>query len=503
MSEHDLILPGDARVVLPSTLVPDVLICDPPYRAHVHDNATSQDQHTDGNVRHNDFGFASLTEELRTWICQLAAKTRRWSLIYTDVESVAKWKDTLELAGATYIRTLPWVRWSMPALSGDRPPQGFECIVVAYGSNRGRKRWNGAGNLVRLAHPLDWSGPDELLEHLANGDWDDLTHIAHLALRGNGKHKTEKPLDQALDLVSWFSDPGELVVDPCSGSGTVGLACKILGRKFLGCELDAEWAGKGNARVQSCDPSNLPGSLSARDSERFLRWVTTSEKEKSDLVERKYNTERVRKRMADKKMASGTPGSVTSIEVVAPGSYYVNGKIMELKAGDRVPFETEPVEQREEAVNDAWTEAYQRCVAELAPPLSPALRAKLAERKTPAADRTLSLFEDEYVAKDWREAYERSVAELDEIPVPTWADPQATPKRVASGEAIPDPYKYLPGGEPKHYDTGNGCLVTTTIPPQNGEAAKRGKGRPPGARNKAPKAWKEAMARAVAELGVA
>jgi site-specific DNA-methyltransferase (adenine-specific) len=475
MGETDSILAGDARLILPVAFVPDILIVDPPYHEHVHNSASSQDQYTDGGVRHNDFGFDARTADLQVWICRLAARTRRWSVIYTDIESVASWKEELELAGAMYIRTLPWVRWSMPQLSGDRPPQGFECLVVAHGSDRGRKHWNGAGNL---------------------------THLAHLALRGNGKHKTEKPLDQALDLVSWFSDPGELVVDPCAGSGTTGLACKILGRKFLGSELDAEWAGKGNARIQSCDPSNLPGSLSARDSERFLRWVTTPEKEKSDLVERKYNTERVRKRMADKKMALGIPGSVTSIEVVAPGSYYVNGKIMELKAGDRVPFETEPVEQREEAMNDAWTETYQRCVAELAPPLSPALRAKLAERKTPAADRTLPLFEDEYVAKDWREAYERSVAELDEIPVPTWADPQATPKRVAPGEAIPDPYKYLPGGEPKHYDTGNGCLVTTTIPPQNGEAAKRGKGRPPGARNKAPKAWKEAMARAVAELGV-
>ena len=59
----------------------------------------------------------------------MAARVRRWSIIYTDIESVADWKRELELAGATYIRTLPWVRWSMPQLSGDRPPQGFECLA--------------------------------------------------------------------------------------------------------------------------------------------------------------------------------------------------------------------------------------------------------------------------------------------------------------------------------------------------------------------------------------
>ena len=193
ISMSDPILAGDAHILLPNAFVADILITDPPYRKHVHDSASSQDQHTDGGVRHNDFGFASMTPELKKWICQMAARVRRWSIIYTDIESVADWKCELELAGATYIRTLPWVRWSMPQLSGDRPPQGFECLVVAHGSDKGRKHWNGAGNL---------------------------THLAHLALRGNGKHKTEKPLDQLLDLVSWFSDrgtldQGELIVDPC------------------------------------------------------------------------------------------------------------------------------------------------------------------------------------------------------------------------------------------------------------------------------------------------
>ena len=62
----DSILLGDARVVLPAAFTADIMLVDPPYRAHVHDNATSQDQHNGGGVRHNDLGFASLTEELRT-----------------------------------------------------------------------------------------------------------------------------------------------------------------------------------------------------------------------------------------------------------------------------------------------------------------------------------------------------------------------------------------------------------------------------------------------------
>ena len=553
MSESDPILTGDARLLLPDSFVADVMVCDPPYRKHVHDSASSQDQHTDGGVRHNDFGFGAMTPELMAWLCQMAARVRRWSIIYTDIESVADWKRELELAGATYIRTLPWVRWSMPQLSGDRPPQGFECLVVAHGSNRGKKHWNGAGNL---------------------------THLAHLALRGNGKHKTEKPLDQLLDLVSWFSDrgtldQGELVVDPCSGSGTTGLACKILGRRFAGCELDAEWAAKGNARIRACNTSDLPGSLSPRDSERFLRWVATSEKEKTDLVERKYNTERVRKRLEDKKLSL----------VTNPCGYDLggDGRTCALSRDHRGPHQTARsiavAEQNEEEkimmIPHTWPEAYEHCIAECGP-------------KTSAASRTLPLpFENEYVARDWREAYERAVAELapplspsllakiaekrarDDMVLldaavavngvdpaidpdfveppkddsesgftqpngellPNWANPKIPDpvtgpplfigERVAPGEAISNPYMHMPGGvaprangmggpgtvtvtpnDPKHYDLGAGCVVTTTVPASTpAPEAKRGKGRPPGVKNKAPKSWKDAMARVVAELG--
>jgi hypothetical protein len=398
------ILAGDARVVLPEAFVADVLIVDPPYRAHVHEKARSQDQSVDGNVRHNDFGFVSLTEELRLWICQLAARTKRWSLIYTDVESVAKWKETLELAGATYIRTLPWVRWSMPCLAGDRPPQGFECIVVAYGSGKGRKHWNGAGNLTHLAHAIeDFPGVGDLLEQAADGDLNALSHISHLALRGKNKFKTEKPLDQLLDLVSWFSDRGETVVDPTSGSGTTGLAAKILGRSFVGCELNAEWWEKGNERIRACNVGDLPGSLSSRDSERFLRWVATTEKEKSDSVSRKQNTERVRKRLADKKaFLSLVPSAEADVPVVRAEDYVRSTRGFALPDKADGSLASSLAKEKTMTIPTVWTETYQRCLADTQPKAP----------KTSAAERTILMFSPPSMPKKWSVAYERSILEL-------------------------------------------------------------------------------------------
>jgi hypothetical protein len=237
---------------------PDVMIVDPPYSAHVHKSAVSQS--AKGGSRKRELGFDHLSPYLRRRIAFFAANVKRWSIIYTDIESLTWWRISLEAAGATYIRSIPWVRWSMPQLSGDRPPTGCEMIVVAYGTGAGRKHWNGPGNLLSLTHTC---------------------------LRGEGKHKAEKPLDQLLDLVTWFSDPGEEVFDPCAGSGTTGLASKLLNRDFIGFEINEDWARKANARLDSLQ-------LSARDAERRERWVEAQVKANADKARIEAHTAAIR-----------------------------------------------------------------------------------------------------------------------------------------------------------------------------------------------------------------
>lgn len=224
----------------------DVLIVDPPYSAHVHASATSVG--TDGKraVRRRDLGFSALTPELRAHIALAARSVRRWSCVFSDVESTHTWREAC--AGAEYIRTVPWVRWSQPQLSGDRPCTGAEMVSVFHRSGaRGkplRKRWNGPGSM---------------------------THLARRCLRGEDKHPTEKPLDLILDLVSWFSDPGDTVIDLCAGAGTTALACRLLGRECIAIELNAAWAERATARET--------GVLSERDIARAVEWSVTTDDE--------------------------------------------------------------------------------------------------------------------------------------------------------------------------------------------------------------------------------
>jgi hypothetical protein len=50
-------------------------------------------------------------------------------------------------------------------------------------------------------------------------------------------YPAEKPPEVSSVLITQSSDPGDLVIDPFLGSGSVGVAATALGRKFAGSDL--------------------------------------------------------------------------------------------------------------------------------------------------------------------------------------------------------------------------------------------------------------------------
>ena len=59
-----------------------------------------------------------------------------------------------------------------------------------------------------------------------------------------GKHPCEKPLDLMRHIIEASSRPGDVVLDTFVGSGSTAIACRELGRVFVGCEMgDVEFVG--------------------------------------------------------------------------------------------------------------------------------------------------------------------------------------------------------------------------------------------------------------------
>ncbi|MCQ2976924.1 MAG: site-specific DNA-methyltransferase, partial [archaeon] len=64
------------------------------------------------------------------------------------------------------------------------------------------------------------------------------------------KHPTIKPLDIIKNLVINSTSGGELVLDCFMGSGTTGVACKELGRDFIGIEIDKDYFEIAKKRIE-------------------------------------------------------------------------------------------------------------------------------------------------------------------------------------------------------------------------------------------------------------
>jgi DNA modification methylase len=159
---------------------------------------------------------------------RLARLASRWVVAFCQIEAVAAWRASFETGGLQWVRGGVWRKPDgAPQFTGDRPGQGFECLAIAHPF--GRKRWNGGGK-----HAVWTFG----LEH-AHGK------------SGKNEHATTKPSRLMLALVSDFTDPGETILDPFAGSGTIGVACLRLGRRFIGIEKDPRYFALACERLRA------------------------------------------------------------------------------------------------------------------------------------------------------------------------------------------------------------------------------------------------------------
>ena len=216
---------GDCLDVLPQFVSKSFaqVITDPPYSEWVHGKSRmgskrspddKENRSRDGFSRQKDLGFVSLAPEVRAEAAaQIARLAMRWVLVFSDVESVDCWRDDLVTVGLDHVRTGAWIKLgATPQFTGDRPAQGFEAIEIAHPP--GRKRWNGGGSHAVWSVPivLNRSGNDPRM------------------------HETQKPESLMTQLVSLFTDSGDLILDPFMGSGTTLVAAKRLGRRAIGIE---------------------------------------------------------------------------------------------------------------------------------------------------------------------------------------------------------------------------------------------------------------------------
>lgn len=69
---------------------------------------------------------------------------------------------------------------------------------------------------------------------------------------GKNLHPTQKPVALLEYLIRTYTNEGETVLDNCMGSGSTGVACKNLNRKFIGIEKDEKYFELAKGRLNRC-----------------------------------------------------------------------------------------------------------------------------------------------------------------------------------------------------------------------------------------------------------
>lgn len=77
-------------------------------------------------------------------------------------------------------------------------------------------------------------------------------------------HPTQKPVAVLKKLVEVFTDPGDVVIDPCCGSGSTGRACIETGRNFYGFEILKEFYTRAKNEMLNVDYINKAGELTGQ-----------------------------------------------------------------------------------------------------------------------------------------------------------------------------------------------------------------------------------------------
>lgn len=211
------VIHGDCLEVLPAMGLVDHVMSDPPFTQRTTDGARG----FRGNATFVPFiTFDGIDGQEGQIARECLRVAQRWVMLFCAFEQIGAYASA---AGKAWIRAGVWHKPdAAPQFTGDRPGMCGEALAIMH--RPGRKRWNGGG------HPAFWTYGYE---------------------RDRNGHPTPKPVALMLQLVEEFSDPGDLVLDPFCGSGTTGVACLRLGRRFIGIEKDAGFAQVATERLQA------------------------------------------------------------------------------------------------------------------------------------------------------------------------------------------------------------------------------------------------------------
>ena len=207
---------GDCLKILPSLPTMDAVITDPPYGVYF--AAKRAKQRGGGTtVREGSYSHEDTPEYIETLVVPVIEECRK------RARSVAVTPGTRNI-------------WKYP------PPEDMGCFFSAAGTGMGR--WG-----FTCMQPILYYGNDP---YLARGMGSRPNSCGQTY--PNDANEIDHPCAKPIRMMKWLviraSLEGFTVLDPFMGSGTIGVACMNLGRKFIGIEIEQKYFDISCKRIE-------------------------------------------------------------------------------------------------------------------------------------------------------------------------------------------------------------------------------------------------------------
>jgi site-specific DNA-methyltransferase (adenine-specific) len=210
---------GDCREILPTLGKVDAVVTDPPYGI-----GFKYETHTDSEEEYPAFIWpiieaaeALLSEGKPVFVWQSQAWMNRFHELFPR-----PWRILISARNFTQMNRHAMAHAYEPVVVWWTPGKPF---VSAVGEGVGT--------------PRDWHVADSAGGFLRN------------KLSGASEHPCPRQEDALEFVVGNWVPRGEVVLDPFMGSGTTGVACAKLGRKFIGIEIEPKYFDIACRRIEA------------------------------------------------------------------------------------------------------------------------------------------------------------------------------------------------------------------------------------------------------------
>ena len=243
---HDFnLLHGDTFELLPQfNFKFDMIFADPPY--FLSSGGISVQSGKVVCVDKGDWDKSMSPEEINAfnlkWLSLCREKLKDNGTIwisgtYHNIFSVA---NCLTQLGYKILNVITWAKTN--------PPPNISCRYFTYSTEF--IIW--ARKSPKVAHYYNY----DLMKRI-NGD-KQMTDVWQLPAIGRwekscGKHPTQKPLGLLSRIILASTQPGAWILDPFAGSSTTGIAANLLGRRYLGLEIEEAFLSMSRARREEIE----------------------------------------------------------------------------------------------------------------------------------------------------------------------------------------------------------------------------------------------------------